>query len=283
MRYYSGDCSSTTCGCSYQTENCTASSGWYDTSEYRFVRCSDDSCKECQQKKQEYRDYGCTPGECVFDITDERWIDTGFRRAIKCPTGTFCFEGECKVPSCEGSIDINTSTIQVCPKQYFSASVGNLTYCKNKRVDFRLDSCDGTLLTRCTLNTLSECKKNLMIIPLSTPTIFACIDKNGDGDFKDAGEQDSITVNVNCNNCKFTTCPSSVGCFKCAKCGGDPSKRFTNEYGVSVCLNPGQTCEYMCIPGSCAASVERCYSLYPLQYSGFNLDALLNGDITYSP
>ena len=62
--------------------------GWVDTGEKKWVNDSGNECKEKEQKEQEYRDYSCTAGSCVYTVTDTQWIDTGNTRNK--PEGTDC-------------------------------------------------------------------------------------------------------------------------------------------------------------------------------------------------
>jgi len=77
IRYYAGDCLAN-CTCSYQTQNCSELNGWYETGETRWVDL--DACNEKEQKKEVYRSYSCVANgeaECVYSVTNFRWVDTG--------------------------------------------------------------------------------------------------------------------------------------------------------------------------------------------------------------
>lgn len=84
IRHYSGVCDGEDCSCSYQTQNCSVLSGWYNTTQLRWIDL--DMCNEKEQRNQTYRDYSCQPGNetseasCAFVVTDSRWIDTGKTR-----------------------------------------------------------------------------------------------------------------------------------------------------------------------------------------------------------
>ncbi len=82
VRYYSGSCNLTSCGCTYSTENCDLQDGWYNTTNTKWVDMCD--CTEREQVKQEYRDYTCvaTPGvACNYTVTNTTWIYTGNTRS----------------------------------------------------------------------------------------------------------------------------------------------------------------------------------------------------------
>ncbi|MEM7827011.1 MAG: hypothetical protein QXQ40_02180, partial [Candidatus Aenigmatarchaeota archaeon] len=88
IRYFNGACTQD-CVCIYSSENCNDYDGWYNTSEKRWVDI--DQCKEKEQRKEEYRDYSCSPSGCIFNITETRWIDTSNTRNK--PDGTACDDG----------------------------------------------------------------------------------------------------------------------------------------------------------------------------------------------
>ena len=69
-------------------ENCNDYDGWYDTGETRWVDDPSNECKEKEQKEQEYRDYTCSSGSCVYSVTSTQWVDTGNERNK--PDGTVC-------------------------------------------------------------------------------------------------------------------------------------------------------------------------------------------------
>jgi len=85
VRYYNGQCGSTSCACSYTTENCN-NDGWYNTTQKQWIEL--DVCREKEQLNQTYRDYSCTPSGCIFSITNWKWVDTGNIRNK--PDGTVC-------------------------------------------------------------------------------------------------------------------------------------------------------------------------------------------------
>lgn len=248
VRYYRGSCTSG-CTCSYSTEDCNKNDKWIKTSEKRWIPCEDDKCKQCEQVKEEFRDYYCVPSGCNYTVTQETWESTGRRKSIICPTGTYCQDGNCvPPPKCGGQVEINTD-VQACPGKYLTIKAGGLSYCDKKKVYFKLDSCDGKALASCTLKN-GKCEAKVKFKDLGTPVVVACIDINGDGNFTGIGETDLTVYNVNCNNCAFNQCSTSAGCSRCYKCGGYCTS-YVNSYFANVCLNPGQSCDYSCVPGYC--------------------------------
>ena len=249
VRYHDGICQPG-CSCSYSSEDCDSYDRWVTTFEKRWVRCEKDKCKECEQYKREFRDYYCSPSECKYTVTSVEWTDTGRIRVIVCPPGTYCQDGDCvHPPECGGELEIVPSDLQICPGKRYSVYAKGLSYCDGKRVYFKLDSCDGLRLGYCRIKN-GECKTNIRLKELGTPTVFACVDINGDGDFADQGEQDSVVFNVNCNNCNTNECTTWAGCKRCYMCGGQCTSHV-NQYFKNICLNPGQLCTYSCVVGFC--------------------------------
>lgn len=80
VRFFSGACSIENCTCSYESEDCDLLDGWYSTNETRWVSDENDFCFEIEERKEEYRDYYCSPDKCEYNVTEERWIQTGERR-----------------------------------------------------------------------------------------------------------------------------------------------------------------------------------------------------------
>ena len=75
-------------------EDCSLRNGWYNSTT-QWV--DDGQCKEKEQVYQQYFDYTCSNEECVYDITDSRWVDTGNTRNKE--DGTTCDDGlYCTVP-----------------------------------------------------------------------------------------------------------------------------------------------------------------------------------------
>jgi len=199
----------------------------------------------------------CAPSACSSVVVNSTFIFTGRRQAKTCPSGTFCSSdtGLCVPKVCEGEI-VFDGGVQACPKVKFnvSAHIEPFTsFCDKKRVYFREGDCTGRLLTSCSLRN-GECRsKHAILRELGTPNVVACVDLNGDRDFDDEGEQDSLNVNVNCNNCPITRCSISAGCTKCRGCGGTCGANTNNYNGEDRCLNPDQQCAYSCVEGSCGA------------------------------
>ncbi|MEM5828964.1 MAG: hypothetical protein QW480_01860, partial [Candidatus Aenigmatarchaeota archaeon] len=88
--------------------NCDHLDGWYNTTEKRWVDLDNNTCKEMEQIKQEYRDYEPSDDYCNYNVTDTRWIDTGATRNK--PDGTTCDDSlwctvndSCQAGVCRGA------------------------------------------------------------------------------------------------------------------------------------------------------------------------------------
>ena len=76
-----GTCSDhTSWGDDQLVENCNNYDGWVDTGITKWVDDPGDQSKEKEQKEQEYHDYTCSNGSCVYAVTTTQWIDTGNTR-----------------------------------------------------------------------------------------------------------------------------------------------------------------------------------------------------------
>lgn len=108
-RFYNGACDSSTCTCSYLTEDCNLQNGWYNTTTTQWV--SDAQCTEKEQLQQEYRDFTCaqTPSVgCTYTVTEYQWTDTGGVRNKQdnttCDDGLFCSVNDvCTAGVCGGT------------------------------------------------------------------------------------------------------------------------------------------------------------------------------------
>ncbi|RJS69227.1 hypothetical protein CW714_08930, partial [Methanophagales archaeon] len=104
-------------------ENCNLKDGWYDTGDTRWITEPANECREKEQKEQEYRDYTCSEGACVYSVTGTQWVDTGAVRNK--PDGTIC--------GCTAN-----NTLQKCYNGSCSdTGICNSTYCNADA------ACDG--------------------------------------------------------------------------------------------------------------------------------------------
>jgi len=252
-----GACGSN-CECSYTAVDCDSLDGWHDSNSKRYIVCADNPCQECEQRTQDYYDYYCSGSACKYKITDHRWIDTGNRRDKICRWDEICVDGECVPRSCDGDINLEIKkavdppqVFTLCPRDRIRATAsGSLSFCKGLQVEFREGSCNGLLFGTCKLSSKNECSESIRFVNIGDYVLFACLDKNKDGDFDDAGEQTTANIDVDCSNCLFSRCPSTAGCQRCKECGG-AKNAFVNQFHDNVCINPGQQCSYGCEQGYC--------------------------------
>jgi hypothetical protein len=96
-------CKSNEEGCKYTYSN-RHTDGWVDTGDKKWIDDPGNECKEKEQKKQEYRDYYCSAGSCVYSVTETKWVDTGTTRnkldgticgCTENNTLKRCYEGSC--------------------------------------------------------------------------------------------------------------------------------------------------------------------------------------------
>ncbi|MFH0977666.1 MAG: right-handed parallel beta-helix repeat-containing protein [Candidatus Woesearchaeota archaeon] len=120
--YSAGSCQSG-CTCSYQTTNCDARDGWYDTGVTQWA--STGECTEKDQKQQEFRDYSCDALiGCSFNVTETRWLDlsqtrnkvdgTSCNDGLFCTTGDSCLAGVCQVGTSQRDCSANSISISEC-------------------------------------------------------------------------------------------------------------------------------------------------------------------------
>jgi hypothetical protein len=100
---------------------------------------------------------------------------------------------------CSGSVSLTLNPSTVISGGIVTPSASNLINCGNKVVYFKRDNCAGAQVSSCTIPSGNGgCTGNSFSAPSSVGayTYYACIDKNGDGDFSDDGEQNSKTLTV---------------------------------------------------------------------------------------
>ena len=113
----SGECINT------PTDSYCSADGWFDRGNTQWV--STGQCTEKEQKEQEHRDYYCHLSlGCQYDITDNKWIDTGVTRnkadGTSCDDGLYCNVGEtCQAGTCTGGAardcgDQESCTVDAC-------------------------------------------------------------------------------------------------------------------------------------------------------------------------
>lgn len=149
VRKFNGQCDSSSCACTYQTENCNNQDGWYNTSEFRTIT---DVCIEKEQQKQEYRNYGCSPDECTYTVTKYQWVDTGVVTDL--PSSTPCGTN---TTSCPGGfcslLFFNGWIFSPCTR--FCDGSGNCGICNS--CSFTSQECTSSGCCDATCNSLLGC------------------------------------------------------------------------------------------------------------------------------
>jgi hypothetical protein len=177
--YNSGICNTTsTCGCSYTTENCDLKDGLYNTTETRWV--DTDQCNQKEQKFQQYKDYSCSASiGCNFTVTNTSWLDTGATRAkpngTTCDDGQFCTTGDqCMAGQCTAQpricSDSNECTSDSCNETADSCQFTNLesgTLCGSAR-DCTDNRCVGAFAEFYTIDGHDKCNGN------GNCTVYTC-------------------------------------------------------------------------------------------------------------
>lgn len=151
---------------------------------------------------------------------------------------------------CNGNLSLIANT-NVCPNNYITIKAAGLSVaCRDPNyVKFYENGCSGTELARCSVGSDGTCLAAILFTDTKPHTIYGCFDFNGDGNFTSPGENASITISPNCNNCDNYSCPGGI-CSICSQCSGTN----TNPYNASKCVNLGQSCSYSCVAGQCGAS-----------------------------
>lgn len=96
--------------------------------------------------------------------------------------------------SCSGNIALTLNPSTVAPSGSVTASASGLSSCDGKTVYFKRNSCTGTQDSSCLVSG-TGCSGSFAA-PSSTYNYYACIDKNGDLDYTDPGENDGKTLVV---------------------------------------------------------------------------------------
>jgi len=101
------------------------------------------------------------------------------------------------LPQCTGTVSLTLNNYEPREGVTVTGTVTGLSSeCDGKAVYIRDGSCAGTTLDTCTLLGGSCGASFTAPSPPGTHNIYACVDKNDDGDFADSGEQDYVTINV---------------------------------------------------------------------------------------
>ena len=228
-------------------QDCDLLDGWYDTGNTRFVE--NDQCTEKEQKEQEFRDYTCGAGpECVYVVSDTRWVDTGNMRnkadgtvcedGLFCTVGDVCTEGVCggEPRACAG----NQCNIGICDEVSDACVFDPLplsTSCEADGDLCTIDHCDGA----------GACV-NLDKVTCPGPGI--CEDSNTCNPLTGSCEIDYSDNGTVCNNGVF--CDGGEACNGAGSCinTGPPvdCSGFGDQCNVGVCNEERDICEASPLP-----------------------------------
>jgi hypothetical protein len=136
------------------------------------------------------------------------WLD-----GAETVTGSFKFAAPCS-----GTISLSLSPNPVYTSGAVTPTASGLSSCNGKTVSFRKDSCSGAQVSSCTASG-TGCPGNNFLAPAvaNSYTYYACIDKNGDGDYSDAGESGSAVLIV--QEAQPSTC-NLISASVAANCAG---------------------------------------------------------------
>ena len=237
------------------------------------ISCSIDSSNPSKLIK-EGDDYSCSNGECskTGTKTCQTWTcDSSMEgNSVSCGGTTYyccyvngnyqwqtspCGGGGAQ---CSGSISLSLSPNPAQPSSTITASTSGLSNCDGKTIYIKdYQGCSsGTTICSCTSGD-SGCSCQFTA-PSSEGdyTYFACIDKNGDDDFSDSGESDSVvlTVQVSC----VDECSSGQVQYRCS--GNELQKRTCGNYDQDPCLEWSSWQDYInCTTNSPYSSGNTCY------------------------
>ncbi len=112
---------------------------------------------------------------------------------------------------CSGNIILTFVHNPIPPSGPVMPTASGLSNCNGKRIEFRENSCSGTLKSSCT-STSTGCEGSAFGGPSSAGayTYAACVDKNGDNDYADSGESTSATLPVATGVITTTTSTSTT-------------------------------------------------------------------------
>ena len=141
-RQYNGTCNlQSTCTCSYQTENCSLKSKWYDTGDWTYY-----ACKRC--KPQEYREYSCTPNACTYAVSGTQQICEPINEGQVCQTDSsyscngICARGRRQYTCQAGECRQSNSWMDEQPCSPYTCSGGACTTSCSQSCNAECDSTD---------------------------------------------------------------------------------------------------------------------------------------------
>jgi hypothetical protein len=222
---------------------------------YRLVGKAEGSCVN----QQGQRDITLNPGESQTINVQFQMYDCTHTQTVELWAGEVKLDSKSvtvqlasqPTTACEGSISLNLQPNPAFTYSTITATASGLTNCQGKTIYIRKNSCTGEQVASCTSSS-TGCSTTF-----SGPTqdgdyyYYACIDKNGDGDFDDTGEYSRIPLTVK-KHCRDIggTCTSQ---FTCLESLGGYCYQQSRDYGCSECCcitqsQSGQSQASMIVP-----------------------------------
>jgi len=162
---------------------------------------SSDTWKSCCSSGCDYSP-SCSP--VSFSFGTYYCCSSGWSTS-KCPE---CTTTTTTLPACSGSISLSLSPNPTSPSSTVTASADNLSNCNGKTIYIKdYNGCaSGSTVCSCTSSSTGcSCTFTAPSSP-GQYDYYACIDKNGNGNFADPGEQSSkVTLNVISSTTTTTT------------------------------------------------------------------------------
>ncbi len=169
-------------------------------------------------------------------------------------------------PACGGAVSLALSPNPANPSVTITATVSGLSICEDTTARIREGSCSGTQKCTCSISG-SGCSCTFTG-PASTTTYYACVDKNADGDYSDAGESDSeiLTVQSVCTGTQTVSISGSGTCTVTASLtatGCDGQSWQIKDDGTTKCSGTvsGSPYPYTCSSWTVGAGAYT-YNLY---------------------
>ncbi|MBU3905052.1 MAG: hypothetical protein KJ906_02815 [Nanoarchaeota archaeon] len=170
---------------------------------------------------------GCSDGACIQTEEPTLYCGDGICNGVE--TCSSC-AGDCGACSCAGDIYLALIPGKTRPSQTIVGSISGLTpYCTNATARIRSETCAGTIVCATTI-TSSGTGSCSFTAPNSTGNYnyMACVDKNNDGDYSDAGESYPIILFVSwCANLGEKCASAPEGCCSGLSCTD------------TICVKPG--------------------------------------------
>jgi hypothetical protein len=278
VRYFSGQCNAGSCSCSFQTQDCSAQNGWFDTSDFT---CSGD-CQRCKQ--QEFRTFTCdVSAGCTYTVTDHKQVCEFAPTGQHCSGGSFTTTGYCgsSNPYCSGNCQVKIDRMECgSTHQCDLVDFSDMTNCPADTVcsagvctsDLACNTGPLQCTCECAIakpqfrcDALGTCSKFWKFIDNSICNPFGCVNGACSGCDKNCGAQCESNGDCSPNTCSqtFNDFCNSTELVEYDSDKIKDSTIVTNSCSnscqsncgctnCSVTCNPPQTHQY-CVAGVCGA------------------------------